>query len=78
MAISLHGNLTARFLVGERPCFALTIHNSQGSTFEEVGIDGNDLRKRLEESTRSNIREYNRLFYVAASRAKKRVLVAWS
>jgi len=61
-----------------RPCFALTVHNSQGSTFEEVGIDGNDLRKRLGDGDRSSIREYNRLFYVGASRAKRRVLVAWS
>jgi ATP-dependent exoDNAse (exonuclease V) alpha subunit len=61
-----------------RPCFALTVHNSQGSTFEEVGIDGNDLRKRLRDGTHSSIREYNRLFYVGASRAKRRVLVAWS
>lgn len=61
-----------------RPCFALTVHNSQGSTFEEVGIDGDDLRKRLGDGDRSSIREYNRLFYVGASRAKRRVLVAWS
>ena len=61
-----------------RPCFALTVHNAQGSTFEEVGIDGDDLRKRLGDGTRSSIREYSRLFYVGASRAQRRVLVAWS
>ncbi|MGG6270506.1 ATP-dependent DNA helicase [Leptolyngbya sp. AN03gr2] len=60
-----------------RPCFALTVHNAQGSTFEEVGLDGADLRKRLD-GTKAGIREFNRLFYVGASRAKRRVLVTKS
>ncbi len=60
-----------------RPCFALTVHNAQGSTFEEVGLDGADLQKRLDR-TKAGIREFNRLFYVGASRAKRRVLVATS
>ncbi|MBN8564795.1 MAG: AAA family ATPase [Leptolyngbya sp. UWPOB_LEPTO1] len=60
-----------------RPCFALTVHNAQGSTFEEVGLDGVDLQKRLD-GTKAGIREYNRLFYVGASRAKRRVLVTKS
>lgn len=60
-----------------RPCFALTVHNAQGSTFEEVGLDGADLQKRLD-GTKAGIREYNRLFYVGASRARRRVLVATS
>jgi ATP-dependent exoDNAse (exonuclease V) alpha subunit len=61
-----------------RLCYALTVHNSQGSTFEEVGIDGEDLQKRLVDGTPSGIQEYNSLFYVGASRARKRVSVAWS
>ncbi|MBD1858643.1 MULTISPECIES: ATP-dependent DNA helicase [Leptolyngbya] len=60
-----------------RPCFALTVHNAQGSTFEEVGLDGVDLQKRLD-GTKAGIREYNRLFYVGASRAQRRVLVTKS
>ncbi|AFZ28360.1 homing endonuclease-like protein (plasmid) [Cylindrospermum stagnale PCC 7417] len=65
-----------------RNCFALTVHNSQGSTFLEAGIDGQDLSKRLnpERGDNSNsvlakIREFNRLYYVASSRARQRILV---
>ncbi|MBD2093324.1 AAA family ATPase [Microcoleus sp. FACHB-1515] len=64
-----------------RPCFALTIHNAQGSTFAEVGIDANDILKRLahtNEDRSSRLKEYNRLHYVAASRAQRRVLVVYS
>jgi len=65
-----------------RPCFALTVHNSQGSTFREVGIDGTDLSKRLTldrkdsaADRRAKVKEYNRLWYVSASRAQERVLI---
>lgn len=52
-----------------RNCYALTVHNSQGSTFDEVGIDGRDLNKN------DKVRECNQLWYVAASRARRRVFV---
>lgn len=57
-------------------CFALTVHNSQGNTFIEGAIDGKDLYTRLfvgEESRRQKLREYHRLWYVAASRMQHRV-----
>lgn len=57
-----------------RPCFALTVHTSQGSTFEEVAIDADDLRKRLRDGTQESLMEYNRLWTVALSRAQRRVL----
>ncbi len=52
-----------------RNCYALTVHNSQGSTFDEVGIDGLDL------SLNNKVRECNQLWYVASSRARSRVFV---
>lgn len=59
-------------------CFALTIHNSQGSTFDGVGIDGDDLVTRLligdDMSVRQRIKEYHRLWYVGASRCRERLL----
>jgi energy-coupling factor transporter ATP-binding protein EcfA2 len=65
-----------------RNCFALTVHNSQGSTFLEAGIDGQDLSKRLNpekgddsKAILAKIKEFNRLYYVASSRARKRILV---
>ncbi|MDX2245123.1 MAG: AAA family ATPase [Leptolyngbyaceae cyanobacterium bins.302] len=61
-----------------RPCFALTVHNAQGSTFNEVGIDGDDIYARMGDRTSENVLEMNRLFYVAASRARHRALIVWS
>jgi hypothetical protein len=65
-----------------RNCFALTVHNSQGSTFLEAGIDGQDLSKRLypergddSRAVLAKIREFNRLYYVSSSRARQRILV---
>lgn len=58
-------------------CMALTIHNSQGSTFDEGAVDSNDLRIRLfvgEESQRQKRKEYNRLWYVGSSRFRQRLL----
>lgn len=61
-------------------CYALTIHNAQGSTFESGGIDGDDLFSRLliKEKDKSfwqeTLKEYHRLWYVAASRFQKRIL----
>ena len=58
-----------------RPCFALTVHNSQGSTFDEVAIDANDLNKRGLDGKLSSVRELNRLWYVGSTRARKRVFI---
>lgn len=65
-----------------RNCFAITVHNSQGSTFLECGVDGQDLSKRLNpergdtaKDLLAKVREHNRLWYVGASRARRRILV---
>jgi exodeoxyribonuclease-5 len=58
-------------------CYCLTVHSSQGSTFDECGIDGRDISKRLfvgEESFSRKLKEYHRLWYVAASRVRKKIL----
>ena len=59
-------------------CFALTIHNSQGSTFDEVGLDINDILTRLlvgkEMSSQQKLKEYHRLLYVGTSRCRQRIL----
>ena len=59
-------------------CYALTVHQSQGSTFEEGAIDGDDLVKRLfvgQESEPQKRKEYNRLWYVAISRFQQRLFL---
>lgn len=65
-----------------RNCFAITVHNSQGSTFLECGIDGKDLAKRMRcergddgKALTAKVREFNRLWYVGSSRARQRILV---
>ncbi|ACK73892.1 DNA helicase, putative (plasmid) [Gloeothece citriformis PCC 7424] len=58
-------------------CYALTVHNSQGSTFTEGAVDGDDIHKRLyvgEESRKFKEKEFLRLWYVASSRFRKRLL----
>jgi exodeoxyribonuclease V len=58
-------------------CYCLTVHCSQGSTFDECGIDGKDIYKRLfvgEESFGRKLKEYHRLWYVAASRVREKIL----
>ena len=58
-------------------CYALTVHNSQGSTFSEGAIDSKDLLKRLyvgDESERKKLKEYHRLWYVGSSRMQKKLL----
>jgi hypothetical protein len=49
--------------------YAMTIHKSQGSTYEEVYIDSED----LSQCGATNMDMYLKLFYVAVSRASKRV-----
>lgn len=52
-----------------RPSYALTIHKSQGSTYDEVYIDLNDFK------TIKDLREMAKLLYVAMSRAKYKVIM---
>lgn len=49
--------------------YALTVHKSQGSTFQNVFVDLPNLMRN------SNIRERNQLLYVAVTRAAKRLFV---
>ena len=53
-----------------RPNFALTIHKSQGSTYDEVFIDLDDMKSI------KDLRELAKLLYVAMSRAKYRVILS--
>ncbi|MGB5634788.1 MAG: AAA family ATPase, partial [Waterburya sp.] len=58
-------------------CYALTVHNSQGSTFSEGAIDSKDLLKRLyvgDELERKKLKEYHRLWYVGSSRMQRKLL----
>lgn len=63
-----------------RPCYALTVHSSQGSTYDWGGVDGADIANRLYpregESKLRAMREHNRLWYVGLSRSRTKVLVA--
>ena len=49
--------------------FATTVHKAQGSEFNNVFIDFNDIKKAMGDDT------YARLMYVAISRAKRRLYV---
>lgn len=49
--------------------YALTVHKSQGSTFQNVFVDLPNLMRN------SNIRERNQLLYVAVTRAAKRLFI---
>lgn len=53
-----------------RHAYACTIHKSQGSTFNTVYIDLNDMKFIY----KKDINLFKRLFYVAVSRAKERVI----
>lgn len=58
--------------------FALTSHKSQGSTFNDVYIDINDIVFQADGRTPySNIDELLRRLYVAVSRCKSRVFMAY-
>lgn len=52
--------------------FASTVHKSQGSEFERVWIDKQDI---LKSSMNNNFRQYARMMYVALSRAKKKIFI---
>ena len=52
--------------------FASTVHKSQGSEFDMVWIDKQDI---LKSSMNNNYRQYARMMYVALSRAKKTVVI---
>jgi len=50
--------------------YCLTVHKAQGSTFENVFADVNNLL------TNRTVRERNQLLYVAATRAAKRLFLS--
>ena len=52
------------YIANLQSIYALTTHNSQGSTFSNVFIDVGDMKRRA----RSNLLEAQQLFYVAATR----------
>ena len=52
--------------------YAMTIHTSQGSTFEWVFLDTQDLKK----CAKKNLKQYLQLYYVAISRATKGVFTS--
>lgn len=55
-----------------KPCYALTVHYSQGGTYQHCGVDGKDLeacRYAGDDAPLSRARFYNRLWYVGLSRA---------
>ena len=52
-----------------RPTYSVTVHKSQGSTFEVAFIDLDDISKN------SNALEVARLLYVAMTRASKTVYI---
>jgi len=53
-----------------KPTFAMTVHKSQGSTYDKVGVMVSDIL-----NGRCHPDMKNRLMYVALSRAKKQVVV---
>lgn len=52
-----------------RHSYACTVHKAQGSTYDTVYVDLDDLYKAIR-----NKDMYNRLLYVAVSRAAKKVV----
>lgn len=52
-----------------RHCYAMTVHKSQGSTFDSVIIDWNDVYQNTDDVNR------NQLVYVGMTRAAKRVYI---
>ena len=59
-----------RFVMAQA-IYALTVHNSQGSTFENVFVDVRDIRRRQ----RDNLLEFQQLLYVAVTRPSKRLIL---
>jgi ATP-dependent exoDNAse (exonuclease V) alpha subunit len=59
------------FYADLRPAYALTIHQSQGSTFENVMVDFQDIYNKRH----SNLSEADKCYYVAVTRAQKNVVI---
>ena len=57
--------------------FAITSHKSQGSTYENVFVDVNDIVFDREGRIYSNIEDILRRLYVACSRTKKDLIIAY-
>jgi superfamily I DNA/RNA helicase len=58
-----------RIFTDIRPAYAMTVHKSQGSTFENVFVDAQDILSN------PNREEALRCLYVAISRASNNVIV---
>lgn len=64
--------------------YAITAHRAQGSTYQNIAVDHNDLRVRLNHAIQAKdfteakqaLKEYYQLLYVAGTRAQSSVLVA--
>ena len=57
--------------VSAQAIYALTVHNSQGSTFQNAFVDIRDIRRRQ----RDNLLEFQQLLYVAATRPSQRLIL---
>lgn len=57
--------------------FAISVHKSQGSTFENVFVDINNIVFDKNGNTRSNAEEINKCLYVACSRAKNKLYLCY-
>lgn len=57
--------------------FAISSHKSQGSTYENVFVDANDIIFDREGRIYSNIEDILRRLYVACSRTKKDLIIAY-
>ena len=57
--------------------FALTSHKSQGSTFDTVFVDVNDIVFDSNGRVWNNVEEINRRLYVACSRCKNKLYLRY-
>lgn len=57
--------------------FAITSHKSQGSTYDNVFVDLNDIIFDSNMNIRTNTNEVLRMLYVACSRAKKQLIMCY-
>jgi exodeoxyribonuclease-5 len=57
------------FFIDLRPGHAMTVHKSQGSTYDEVFVDYRNILKNR------NVREADRMLYVAVTRARHSVII---
>lgn len=68
-----------RYLVGNEKVAILTVHQAKGLEFDTVFICGasEDIFPSWQSTRQGNIEEEHRLFYVAMTRARKRLLISF-